>query len=106
MENNTDQAFLEATIKAIVANPDAVVVTRKVDEMGVLLSLKVDPADMGSVIGREGSTAKAIRTLLRIVGAQHNARVNLKIEEPEGSTRPQREHKTQEVDDVIGEFQL
>ena len=55
MENNTDQVFLEATVKAIVANPDAVVVTRKVDEMGVLLSLKVDPADMGSVIGREGS---------------------------------------------------
>lgn len=106
MENHADQAFLEMLVKAVVANPDGVTVTRKVDEMGVLLSLKVDPADMGSVIGREGSTAKAIRTLLRIVGAKNNARVNLKIEEPEGSTRPQREYKNKEVDDVIGGLKL
>jgi len=101
-----DQEFVEYTVKAIVENPDKVKVERTIDERGVLLSLEVDPADMGSVIGREGSTAKAIRTLLRIVGAKHNARVNLKIEEPEGSTRPQREHKTKEVDDVIGDFKL
>jgi hypothetical protein len=42
---------------------------------------------MGQVVGRQGATAKAIRSLLRIVGVKHNARVNLKIEEPEGSTR-------------------
>jgi uncharacterized protein len=60
--------------------------------MGVLLSLKVNPKDMGLVVGRQGSTAKAIRSLLRIVGVRNNARVNLKIEEPEGSTRgPRRE---------------
>ena len=93
-----DQAFLESTIKAIVSYPDKVVVERKVDEMGVLLTLKVDPQDMGLVIGRQGATAKAIRTLLRIVGAKHNARVNLKIEEPEGSSRAS---KGADVDSVI-----
>jgi len=87
MANPTDQEFLEYLVKSIVENPDDVQVTRKVDEMGVLLSLKVNPKDMGLVVGRQGSTAKAIRSLLRIVGIRANARVNLKIEEPEGSTR-------------------
>lgn len=81
-----DQEFLENLLKALVANPDDVKVTRSVDEMGVLLSLKINAEDMGQVIGRQGSTARAIRTLLRIVGLRNNARVNLKIEEPEGST--------------------
>lgn len=71
-------------IKAIVNNPDKVEVTRTVDELGVLLSVKVDKEDMGLLIGRSGSTAKAIRTLARIVGMRNNARVNLRIEEPEG----------------------
>lgn len=85
--NAHDQEFLEYLVKSIVENPDKVEVVRKVDEMGVLLSLKVAPQDMGLIVGRQGSTAKAIRTLLRIVGVRNNARVNLKIEEPEGSTR-------------------
>lgn len=91
MSNNTvDQEFLEYLIKSIVDHPDDVKVDRKVDEMGVLLSLKVNSQDMGQVVGRQGSTAGAIRTLLRIVGIKNNARVNLKIEEPEGSTRAPR----------------
>ncbi len=80
---------MEFLVKSIVDHPDDVVIDRRVDEMGVLLSLKVNPQDMGQVVGRQGSTAKAIRSLLRIVGIKNNARVNLKIEEPEGSTRGQ-----------------
>lgn len=79
-----DQEFLEYVVKTLVENPNDVKVDRKVDEMGVLLTLSVNPADMGSIIGRQGNTAKAIRTLLRVVGMKNNARVNLKIEEPEG----------------------
>ena len=86
-----DQAFLEFLVKSIVDHPEDAVVERKVDEMGVLLSLKVNPLDMGQVVGRQGSTAKAIRSLLRIVGVKNHARVNLKIVEPEGSTRIPRE---------------
>ena len=85
-----DQAFLEFVIKAIVDSPDDVVIERKVDEMGVLLTLKVNPNDMGQVIGRSGQTARAIRTLLRTIGAKNNARLNLKIQEPEGSQRAER----------------
>ncbi len=88
--NNADQEFLEFLVKSIVDHPDDVKVDRKVDEMGVLLMLKVHSQDMGQVVGRQGSTAKSIRTLLRIVGIKNNARVNLKIEEPEGSTRAPR----------------
>lgn len=77
-----DAQFLTFIIKSMVENQDAVKVTRTVDEMGVLLNLEVDKNDMGKVIGRDGSTAKAIRTLLRVFGMKNNARVNLKINEP------------------------
>jgi len=83
-----DQKFLEDIIKSIVGNPDDVKSTRTVDERGVLLTLDVNPADMGYVIGRSGQTARAVRTLLKIVGAKSNARVNLKISEPEGGRGP------------------
>lgn len=85
--HSADQEFLEYLVKSLVDHPDDVTIDRKVDEMGVLLSLHVNAADMGQVVGRQGATAKAIRSLLRIVGVKNNARVNLKIEEPEGSTR-------------------
>ena len=80
-----DKEFVEYVVKAIVDKPEKVQVERKVDEMGVLIELTVDPEDMGKIIGKEGRTAKAIRTLLRVLGAQSNARINLKIIEPEGS---------------------
>ncbi|HEY4519710.1 MAG TPA: KH domain-containing protein [Candidatus Paceibacterota bacterium] len=82
-----DQKFLEYVVKALVDNPDDVKVIRTVDEMGVLLTLTVNKDDMGKVIGRSGATAKSIRTVLRVVGMKNDARVNLKIEEPEGSER-------------------
>ena len=81
-----DQEFLEHVVKALVDNPNAVEITRKVDEMGVLLYVKVDKEDVGKLIGRQGNTAKAVRTLLRVVGIKNRARVNLKIEEPEGGS--------------------
>ncbi|MEI6597382.1 MAG: KH domain-containing protein [bacterium] len=102
----TDKEFLEFIAKSVVSNPDAISVERTVDEMGVLLTLKTDPADMGYIIGRKGQTAQAIRTLLKIVGAKNNARVNLKIYEPEGSRRPARSENesagidTSSVDDL------
>ena len=89
MEHDSDKVFLEYIVKALVDNPNDVKIDRTVDEMGVLITLTVNPADMGKIIGRMGNTAKAIRTLLRIIGMKNNARVNLKINEPEGSTRPQ-----------------
>jgi hypothetical protein len=82
-----DQQFLEYVVKALADNPDDVKIRRTVDEMGVLLTLSVNKDDMGKVIGRSGATAKAIRTILRVVGMKNDARVNLKIEEPEGSER-------------------
>lgn len=82
-----DAAFVEYVVKALVDNPSDVRTERVVDEMGVLITLFINQKDMGQVIGRQGQTAKAIRTLLRVVGAKHKARVNLKIYEPEGSHR-------------------
>ncbi len=85
-----DQEFVEHVVKMLVDHPEAVKVGRKIDEMGVLITLDVHAEDMGMVIGREGMTAKALRTLLRVIGARNNARVNLKINEPEGSTHTPR----------------
>ncbi|KND49060.1 MAG: hypothetical protein AB200_01355 [Parcubacteria bacterium C7867-005] len=81
-----DTQFLEYVVKALVEHPNDVKIKRTVDEMGVLMTLDVHPDDMGKVIGRSGNTAKAIRILLRVVGMKNNARVNLKINEPAGST--------------------
>ena len=80
-----DKEFLEFIVKAIVGHPKDVKIDRTVDERGVLLTLDINPEDMGYVIGRRGQTAQAIRTLLKIIGAKNNARVNLKVNEPEGS---------------------
>jgi len=82
-----DQEFVEYVVKALVDHPDDVKTERNVDEMGVLITLHLNPEDMGKIIGRDGQTAKALRTLLRVVGAKERARVNLKIVEPEGSAR-------------------
>ena len=87
MAMEQDQEFVEFIVKSLVDRPEDVRTERVVDEMGVLITLFINPADMGQVIGRMGQTAKALRTLLRVVGAKHKARVNLKIHEPEGSHR-------------------
>lgn len=79
-----DRDFVEFIVKAVVTNPDAVEVTRTVDELGVLITLKVAKEDMGRIIGKNGQTAKSIRVLLRVIGSKNNARVNLKIIEPDG----------------------
>ncbi|MCA9361144.1 KH domain-containing protein [Candidatus Kaiserbacteria bacterium] len=93
-----DQQFLETVVKALVDHPESVKISRTVDEMGVLLTLDVHAEDMGKIIGRSGNTAKAVRTLLRVVGMKHDARVNLKINEPEGG-RVIHGDKTESFDD-------
>lgn len=100
-----DREFVEMIIKEIVNHPEEVIITRTVDELGVLLSAKVNKEDMGLLIGRSGSTAKAIRTLARIVGMRNNARVNLRIEEPEGG-RAEGTSRTKDMEDVIGELKM
>jgi predicted RNA-binding protein YlqC (UPF0109 family) len=99
-----DTQFLEYVVKALVDNPNDVKINRTVDEMGVLMTLSVNPADMGKVIGRSGNTAKAIRTLLRVVGMKNNARVNLKINEPEGGMKKESSMKT--VDEAMEDLKL
>lgn len=80
-----DRDFVEFVIKQIVSKPEDIEITRDIDQMGVLITLKVSKDDMGKIIGKGGQTAKALRVLLRIIGSKNNARVNLKILEPDGS---------------------
>lgn len=112
MVKEKDQDFLEYVVKMLVDSPDDVQVERTIDEMGVLLTLKVNPKDMGQVIGREGQTARSLRTLLRVIGAKHNARVNLKIYEPEGMKKEtgrgasRRGDATSAVEDAVADLKL
>lgn len=98
-----DQKFLEDLVKALVDHPEDVKINRTVDEMGVLLTLDVHADDMGKIIGRSGNTAKAIRTLLRVVGMKNDARVNLKINEPEGGTRSAVSEATTDINADVDE---
>lgn len=100
---------MEFVVRALVDHPDDVKTERTVDEMGVLITLHLNQEDMGQVIGRQGQTAKSIRTLLRVVGAKRKSRVNLKIYEPEGSRRgPRQESSAPQSDQLsdIDEFKL
>ncbi len=96
MSNTTiDQQFIEYVVKSLVSNPDDVVVERIIDEKGVLLTLTVNPEDLGRVIGKRGATAQSLRTLLRALGTKQEARYNLKIVD-NGFPRPEREEREDE----------
>lgn len=81
-----DEKFLRYILENLVEQPEKIEVERKTDELGILLSVRCAQEDMGKIIGRQGATAKAIRTVLRTVGQRHNQRVNMKIEEPENAS--------------------
>ena len=81
-----DQQFIEYIVKSVVGNPDDVIVERVIDERGVLLTLTVNPEDLGRVIGKRGVTAQSLRTLLRALGTKNDARYNLKIVNNDGQT--------------------
>ncbi len=98
-----DQQFVEYIVKTLVNNPEKVAVERTIDEKGVLLTLTVDPSDVGRVIGKRGVTAQAIRVLLRALGTKQDARFNLKIMNNDGdgdSERVEREEKKPEEEVV------
>ena len=96
-ETFKEQEFIEYVVKSIVNHPEDVKTERTVDERGVLITLHINQEDMGYVIGRQGQTARALRILLKIVGAKSNARVNLKIYEPEGARRAHHENRAPEM---------
>ncbi len=94
-----DQQFVEYIVKSLVGHPNDVVVERLIDEKGVLLSLTVNPEDLGRVIGKRGVTAQSLRTLLRALGTKNDARYNLKII----NNDDQRENYTMSSDDSSDE---
>ena len=98
-----DQQFVEYIVKTLVNNPDKVTVDRKIDEKGVLLSLTVDPEDVGRVIGRKGVTAQSIRMLLRALGTKQDARYNLKIVNSDEDAP--REHKAEVEEKPVAEVE-
>lgn len=104
MLNTPEENLLAGIVGAIVDHPDSVTLVRTTDDMGVLLTLGLHTEDMGKIIGKEGNTAKAIRTLLRVVGMKNSARVNLKILEPEGSTHRKEPETLQDLETAIADL--
>lgn len=99
-----DQQFVEYIVKTLVNNPDKVEIARDIDEKGVLLSLTVDPEDIGRVIGRRGATAQSIRTLLRALGTKNDARYNLKIVNNDDYVpTPRDDHRNDDIPETIDE---
>jgi len=98
-----DKDFIEYVVKNIVDHPEDVQLERTIDDRGVLLTLSVNPEDMGKIIGKAGGTAKAIRTLLRVLGAKDDARYNLKIVDPEGSDRAQAVEQSESASEEVAE---
>jgi hypothetical protein len=92
-KKDIEREFTEFVVKSIVDHPDDVKVKSGIDEKGTFIQLWVNAMDMGQVVGRQGKTATAIRTLLKIVGIKNGVRANFKIEEPEGGTHPMRTHE-------------
>lgn len=93
MAAQKDQEFVEYVVKSIVNHPEDVKAERTVDDRGVLITLHINQEDMGYVIGRQGQTARALRILLKTVGAKEDARVNLKIFEPDEMRRQHQDGK-------------
>ncbi len=98
-ESTIDQQFIEYVVKSLVGKPDAVIVERIIDEKGVLLTLTVDPEDLGRVIGKRGATAQSLRTLLRALGTKNEARYNLKIVD-NGIPREERQSNRDQSEDT------
>lgn len=102
--SSIDQQFIEYIVKSLVGNPEAVKVERTIDEKGVLLELTVDPEDLGRVIGKRGSTAQSLRSLLRALGTKNDARYNLKIvdvDRPEGERGTPHDSAPTDRNDVV-----
>ena len=96
-----DQQFVEYVVRALVGHPEDVVVERLIDEKGVLLTLTVNPEDLGRVIGKRGGTAQSLRTLLRALGTKNDARYNLKIVNNDGFTSAKQTTATSSDDDSV-----
>jgi hypothetical protein len=75
--------YLYDLVKPIVANPESVEVDQIIDERGTLLSLKLAKEDVGSIIGKGGEMARAIRKIVRLFGIINDKRISIKIIEPE-----------------------
>jgi hypothetical protein len=80
---DSDKKFLETLVKMLVNQPKKVKVERLVNDRGVLLTIDVDPEDIGTMIGKQGRNIDAIRQMVRIIGMKNKAFVSVKLNQPD-----------------------
>lgn len=83
---NIEIQVLQTILMNLVTVPQDIKITKNVDEQGVLLSVIVNPQDMGIIIGRNGSMAMSLKSIMRAVGKLHKKTLRLQFLEPDGST--------------------
>ena len=86
-ENHEDKTFLEFVVKSLVKNPEDVIVEKKIDERGVLLTIKLNQADVGSIVGKQGQTIGAIRRLIGIIGSKNNIMTSVRVHDERDTNR-------------------
>ena len=82
-----DEKILFDILTNLTTQPDQVKIDRTIDELGVLLAITVAPIDMGIVIGRSGSMASALKTIMKAVGKANNMIIRIVFNEPENSLK-------------------
>lgn len=78
--------LLHYIVTSLVSNPEAIRIDENRDDSEILLTLTVDPADMGVIIGKQGQTIRAIRKLLTVRAMAEKVRINLQLSEPDSQT--------------------
>mgnify|MGYP001614048740 CR=1 FL=1 len=73
------EELIEYILRVLLSQPDDIVITRTVDELGVLLSISVNKLDLPIIIGKEGEMARALRTIARSMGYKHREKTSIKI---------------------------
>lgn len=96
---------LKAIVTLLVDKPEQVKIEESSDEMGVLFRLHVAQEDMGKVIGKAGNTAKALRSIIRVVGMKNGARVSLRIEDP-NQENEKHERQDKGLDESLNDLDL
>lgn len=77
------KVYIENMIRPILSKPGDLAIDVMADELGVLYTLSANKADFGRIIGKQGGTINAIRTIVRIVGLTYGIRPSVKIPDPD-----------------------
>ena len=81
------EAYLDSIVRPLLGKPEALRISKGNDDLGILLTLDVDPTDMPHIIGKEGQTIISLRKILGVYGMRNHAKITVHVNEPVGGKR-------------------